>query len=96
MLRSQADRITILRDGQTIETLENEMISEERIIRGMVGRDLVDRYPERKQMHEILFECVQSRLQISRCRLCIGHCSCVPLKHLMQECKAFVFLLFKF
>ena len=47
-------------------------------------------------MHEILFECVQSRLQISKCRLCIGHCSCVPLKHLMQECKAFVFLLFKF
>ena len=26
-----ADRITILRDGQTIETLENEMISEEHI-----------------------------------------------------------------
>ena len=24
------------------------MISEEHIIRGMVGRDLVDRYPERK------------------------------------------------
>lgn len=45
---SVADRITILRDGQTIETLEKEEITEERIIRGMVGRDLTNRYPERK------------------------------------------------
>lgn len=44
---SVADRITILRDGQTIETLENEDINEERIIRGMVGRDLTNRYPDR-------------------------------------------------
>lgn len=52
-----ADRITILRDGQTIETLENEMISEEHIIRGMVGRDLVDRYPERKpDIGEVYFK----------------------------------------
>lgn len=42
-----ADRITILRDGKTIETLEKEAINEERIIRGMVGRDLTNRYPER-------------------------------------------------
>lgn len=42
-----ADRITILRDGQTIETLSGAEISEERIIRGMVGRDLTNRYPER-------------------------------------------------
>lgn len=42
-----ADRITILRDGQTIETLENEDITEERIIKGMVGRDLTNRYPDR-------------------------------------------------
>ncbi|MBL4994369.1 xylose ABC transporter ATP-binding protein [Enterococcus xinjiangensis] len=52
-----ADRITILRDGQTIETLENEMISEDHIIRGMVGRDLVDRYPERKpDIGEVYFK----------------------------------------
>lgn len=44
---SVADRITILRDGQTIETLENKGLSEERIIRGMVGRELTNRYPER-------------------------------------------------
>lgn len=44
---SIADRITILRDGQTIETLEKDVISEDRIIRGMVGRDLTNRYPNR-------------------------------------------------
>ncbi|KIF07117.1 ABC transporter ATP-binding protein [Streptomyces sp. RSD-27] len=44
-----ADAVTILRDGRTIETLAigPEGISEERIIRGMVGRDLDHRYPER-------------------------------------------------
>jgi putative multiple sugar transport system ATP-binding protein len=52
-----ADRITILRDGQTIETLENEDINEERIIKGMVGRDLTNRYPERQpQIGEVYFE----------------------------------------
>ncbi|WP_314061467.1 multiple monosaccharide ABC transporter ATP-binding protein [uncultured Vagococcus sp.] len=44
---SVSDRITILRDGQTIETLDNDELSEERIIRGMVGRELTNRYPER-------------------------------------------------
>ncbi len=54
---SVADRITILRDGQTIETLENDDISEERIIRGMVGRDLTNRYPDRyPNIGEIYFE----------------------------------------
>ncbi|MFF4343087.1 multiple monosaccharide ABC transporter ATP-binding protein [Kitasatospora sp. NPDC001540] len=44
-----ADSVTILRDGRTIETLAvgAEGISEDRIIRGMVGRDLEHRYPER-------------------------------------------------
>ncbi|MER6301058.1 multiple monosaccharide ABC transporter ATP-binding protein [Kitasatospora sp. NPDC001539] len=44
-----ADAVTILRDGRTIETLAigPEGISEERIIRGMVGRDLEHRYPDR-------------------------------------------------
>lgn len=52
-----ADRITILRDGQTIETLENQNLSEERIIKGMVGRDLTNRYPERHpQIGEVGFE----------------------------------------
>lgn len=45
-----ADKITILRDGSTIETLENpeRNIDEARIIRGMVGRELTDRFPLRK------------------------------------------------
>ena len=47
-----ADRITILRDGQTIETMAGNQISEERIIRGMVGRDLTNRYPERHQFDD--------------------------------------------
>lgn len=44
-----ADKITILRDGAAIETLDKEKddISEERIIKGMVGRELSDRFPER-------------------------------------------------
>lgn len=42
-----ADRITIIRDGKTIETLDHDEISEDRIIRGMVGRELTNRFPER-------------------------------------------------
>ena len=53
-----ADRITILRDGSTIETLDNdEALSEDRIIRGMVGRDIGDYYPSREsKIGEIFFE----------------------------------------
>ncbi|WP_166242586.1 multiple monosaccharide ABC transporter ATP-binding protein [Paenibacillus turpanensis] len=44
-----ADSITILRDGKTIETLHTDQdpITEDRIIKGMVGRDLTQRYPPR-------------------------------------------------
>jgi ABC-type sugar transport system ATPase subunit len=35
-----ADRVTIMRDGHTIETLNNQDLSEQRLIRAMVGRDL--------------------------------------------------------
>ncbi len=43
-----ADSVTIIRDGKTVETLEvaANTISEERIIKGMVGRDLDNRYPD--------------------------------------------------
>ncbi|WP_106450621.1 multiple monosaccharide ABC transporter ATP-binding protein [Trichococcus alkaliphilus] len=52
-----ADRITILRDGKTIETLEKAAINEDRIIRGMVGRDLTNRYPERHpNLGDVYFE----------------------------------------
>ncbi|MDR6291975.1 MULTISPECIES: multiple monosaccharide ABC transporter ATP-binding protein [unclassified Inquilinus] len=45
-----ADSITILRDGSTIETLDARggVVNEDRIIKGMVGRDLTDRYPGRE------------------------------------------------
>ena len=47
-----ADDITILRDGHTIETLTKGVddISEDRIIRGMVGRELSDRFPKRQNV----------------------------------------------
>lgn len=45
-----ADKITVLRDGATIETIDNadRSIDEDRIIRGMVGREITDRYPSRE------------------------------------------------
>lgn len=45
-----ADRITIMRDGAVIETIDNHdhNIDEDRIIRGMVGREITDRYPKRE------------------------------------------------
>ena len=42
-----ADRITVIRDGATVSTLNAAEISEERIIRDMVGRDMAHRYPDR-------------------------------------------------
>jgi len=54
-----ADSITILRDGATIETLDcrKDKITEDRIIRGMVGRDLTHRFPPRdSKIGEIIFE----------------------------------------
>ena len=44
-----ADDITVIRDGHTIETLVKGVddISEERIIKGMVGREINDRFPKR-------------------------------------------------
>lgn len=44
-----ADSITIIRDGKVIETLVKgrDPIDEDRIIKGMVGRELVDRFPKR-------------------------------------------------
>ena len=44
-----ADRTTIIRDGRTIETLDmrDPASTQGRIIRGMVGRELSQRYPDR-------------------------------------------------
>ena len=45
-----ADKITVIRDGATIETLDKNVddISEARIIKGMVGREIADRFPKRE------------------------------------------------
>ena len=44
-----ADAITVLRDGATVASLDcsQEPISEEKIIKFMVGREMADRYPKR-------------------------------------------------
>ena len=45
-----ADRITIIRDGETIETLcmHGDQVNEDRIIKGMVGREMKNRFPARE------------------------------------------------
>ena len=46
-VRRVADRVTVLRDGATVCTLDAKGLSEDRIIRDMVGRDMAHRYPAR-------------------------------------------------
>jgi putative multiple sugar transport system ATP-binding protein len=48
-VRKVADQITVLRDGMTVKSLDchKDEISEDVIIRNMVGRDMEDRYPPR-------------------------------------------------
>jgi len=47
-----ADKITVIRDGSTIETLDKTVdeITEDRIIKGMVGRAMTDRFPKRENV----------------------------------------------
>ncbi len=54
-----ADDITIIRDGTTVETMsmETDEITEDRIVKGMVGRELSNRYPSRNTpIGEVRFE----------------------------------------
>ena len=55
-----ADDITVIRDGHTIETLHKGVddFSEERIIKGMVGRELTNRYPKRENcpIGDVIFQ----------------------------------------
>jgi len=48
-VRRVADTVTVIRDGATVSTLDARggAISEDRIVRDMVGRDMAHRYPER-------------------------------------------------
>ncbi len=45
-----ADAITVLRDGSTVESLDGRtgLVSEDRVIKAMVGREMADRYPPRQ------------------------------------------------
>uniref|UniRef100_UPI00286BB38A ATP-binding cassette domain-containing protein n=1 Tax=Salinibacterium sp. TaxID=1915057 RepID=UPI00286BB38A len=45
-IKKIADSVTVIRDGKTIETIEKSDVTEERIIKDMVGRDLEHRYPD--------------------------------------------------
>lgn len=45
-IKKIADSVTVIRDGKTIETIRRVDVSEDRIIKGMVGRDLENRYPD--------------------------------------------------
>jgi len=55
-----SDRITILRDGKYIETVSNEHkdVSKDYLVKKMVGRDLVDYYPEKTSCikEDVVFE----------------------------------------
>jgi putative multiple sugar transport system ATP-binding protein len=54
-----ADSITVLRDGSTVQTLDCRAgaVSEDLIIKNMVGREMADRYPKRTPaIGEVAFE----------------------------------------
>ncbi len=60
-VRRVADTITVLRDGATMSTIDasSEAVTEDRIVRDMVGRDMSHRYPERERhAGDMLFEVV--------------------------------------
>ena len=52
-----AQEITVLRDGLSVGTIPSEEATEDVIIKMMVGRDLVDRFPKReRKIGDICFE----------------------------------------
>ncbi len=63
-----ADKITVMRDGSTIETIQNadHNIDEDRIIRGMVGREMTDRFPKRERK-------VNSEIGMEVSDWCVNH-----------------------
>ena len=54
------DALTIIRDGRTIETLNKgvDEFTEDRVIKGMVGREMTNRYPAREDVKigDVIFE----------------------------------------
>ena len=58
-VRRVADTITVLRDGATVATRDagHADVTEDQIVRDMVGRDMADRYPPReRRAGEVLLE----------------------------------------
>ena len=58
-VRRVADTVTVIRDGATVSTMDarSRKITEDAIVRDMVGRDMAHRYPERKRAAgDVLFE----------------------------------------
>ena len=56
-VKKVADRVTVIRDGQTIETMDRDAVTEDRIITSMVGRTMENRYPTRTpKIGETIFE----------------------------------------
>ena len=56
-VRAVSDRVTVIRDGHSIMTLNADEITEERIIASMVGRPLENRFPPRTpNIGDVVFE----------------------------------------
>ncbi len=56
-VKKVSDRVTVIRDGRSIETMDRDDVTEDRIIASMVGRALEDRYPPRTpKIGETIFE----------------------------------------
>lgn len=58
-VRRVADSVTVIRDGATISTIDARGgdLTEDRIVRDMVGRDMANRYPERERhAGKVVFE----------------------------------------
>ncbi|MGR3248819.1 MAG: multiple monosaccharide ABC transporter ATP-binding protein [Paracoccus sp. (in: a-proteobacteria)] len=58
-VRRVADSVTVIRDGASISTIDARAgeLTEDRIVRDMVGRDMANRYPERdRRAGDVVFE----------------------------------------
>ncbi|WP_265501617.1 multiple monosaccharide ABC transporter ATP-binding protein [Paracoccus beibuensis] len=58
-VRRVADNVTVIRDGASISTIDARAgeLTEDRIVRDMVGRDMANRYPEReRRAGSVVFE----------------------------------------
>ncbi|MDO5647467.1 multiple monosaccharide ABC transporter ATP-binding protein [Paracoccus sp. (in: a-proteobacteria)] len=58
-VRAVADSVTVIRDGATITTIDarTEPVTEDAIVRAMVGRDMASRYPDRpRRAGDTVFE----------------------------------------